>query len=489
MSNDRQMRRYWAGCVAGGLAMVGWALWCPGSALGRQDGGQEQQERGEIVDDDPAALIKTERVEVAYPTEPVRQAVQRTVLENRATVLVQQIPAQRFVSMLVVLKTGEDHDPGREPGLTRMLIRLADTCATGTEPAMTYDEFDRRYPAGWGIQPHHDHTVLGITVPTELAGSHFPSYLDRLRTLKITQTDIERVSADLEAEVKNRFEDSPLAVPSSWLVGKTFRHSSGEARGCNPEWLKKMSPREVTEAWQARITPSNVMVVMCGDAVEDDTVSAVQDSLLRFDGSSWPAPPTEVTVKPVGAVQRDVVVEHLPGGKDHLGVAFYAPPVTDPDHPAFLAVARNYVRRAAQYPEAQGRLAFQYDLLVDPRAAYLTPHAIGFPEGPQQALDLWIKRFENPEGESGYARHAFSTISYQVGHDLSPDFVKALRARPDVLYTVAYATAFRELHGDDSFWSRYRDRLLSLKKKDIEDAKTKYFLNEQNRAVFVLKSR
>ncbi|NOG55587.1 MAG: insulinase family protein [Planctomycetes bacterium] len=447
---------------------------------------QEQQQQTES---EPGVTMTAQRVEIDYPTEPVQQTVQRTVLKNQTILVTQEIPSQRFVSMLVVLKTGENHDPRREVGLTRMLVRLADTCATESEPAVSYDEFDRRFPAGWGMQPHPDHTVLGITVPSEQAETRFPAYIDRLRTLKITQPDIDRVCADLAAEVKSRFEDKPLIVPSSWLVGKTFRHSSGDARGCNPDWLKRMSPAEVTQAWQSRLHPSNIMVVVCGAAVEPDVISSVTVSLEQIGGNNWPEPPTREYVKPVGAVKRDVVVEHLPGNKDHLTVAYYAPPVTDDDHPAFLAIAKNYVRRASKYPEAQGRLAFQYDLLVDPRAAYLTPHAIGFPEGPQQAFDLWTKRFENPEGQSTYSRYAFSTISYQLGYDFSPDFIKAMRGRPDVLYTVAYAAAFRELHGDESFWAQYRDRLMSLKKKDIEDAKTKYFLDNENRAVFVLKAK
>jgi len=422
------------------------------------------------------------------PDEPVVQAVSIETLDNGIPVVLQSVVGVDHVSILVVLRTGENHDPRRAPGLNHLLARLVMTEPVGDLPARDMIQMNEQYPAGWISQTYHDRTVFGITVPFADAAGEIGLLADRMMSVRFTETGLDSACDLLEQEIKVRFETRPLLVPTSWLVGKTFRHASSNVRGCEPDRLREYSTDDLKKEWLARIDPSNVMVVVCGYPIDDSIVTAARDAFSSFAPHDRLSPPDQVNVKPVGKVTREVRVEHLPGDKDHAAVAFYAPAITHPDHPAFLAIARHYMNRAASYPEAQGRVAFQYELLTDSRAAYLTPHAIGFPQGPQQAIDLWDKRFENPKGHSVYAKRAYRSVGYQLGADLSPDMIRAIRQRPVILYTIAYTTAFRHLYGDDAFWSEYRDRLLGLKRDEIEAAKKKYF-GSDNRATFILRAK
>jgi hypothetical protein len=235
--------------------------------------------------------------------------------------------------------------------------------------------------------------------------------------------------------------------------------------------------------------PSNVKVHICGDLTRFDSIeSNVAEALHTLSASAGdPVPEFDVTVhtEPQQSRRRRIIVESLPGNTDHVVCAYYAPEITHPDHPAFLAASADLMGDARKQPGAQARLEFQYSLLLDPRASYLAPHSWRYKGGAKHALTYWSLKIKNRQFSNNDGRRALAQLAWQLGGDIPGAFAPRINQRPAILYTIAYAQAFRARYGDDEFWSTYRDQLGNLNKRELEAVRSTYLTND-NAATFVL---
>src|SRR5690606_11256128 len=185
-------------------------------------------------------------------------------------------------------------------------------------------------------------------------------------------------------------------------------------------------------------------------------------------------------------VQRNVTVPALPGDAAHPVAAYYAPPINDPDHPGFATVAAVLSHQAAKELGAQGRMPFQYAMFLDGRAAYLTPHTFSATGGAAGAMARWEARLERLKFGRHDGRTALAKLGWEIGAPLPGPLVEQATRRPNLLYTIAAATAFRLSHGDEAFWSDYRDRMAALTPRELDSIKQRHFAPE-NRGLWILK--
>lgn len=442
---------------------------------------QNDRQPPTLPDPPPAA-------EGSEPTPPAPQIVHQRTLPNSVRVLTQPIEGVRHVAILAVFATGSSHDPSDAPGLSRLLDRLLTTCPAEEESGRSAADLDERYPHGWNIRSFDALSVCGLIVPSDRAVEEVERLARRLRTVRIDAPAIARESAVLEDEMRTLFEDRPLIKPMSWLVAKAFRHDSGAPRGMDPVRLARLAPDRVQREWQQRLIGGNVTVVLAGDVSRiglDATVDRAFGALPSGDRPSFP-----ITVRPVGAVTRDIMDSRdLPSRRHHGTAAFFAPPVTHPDHPAFLVLGTTLTQYAATLPGAESRLDFQYNMLLDPRAAYLTPHMWRFTRegGPAAALGWWDAHIKKSRKfTQADARRTLGSLDWQLGAPLRGGVIDELARRPALLYTIAFATAYRFHYGDEAFWEGYRRKLERMEVRDLNAARDTYFA-DSNRAIFILK--
>lgn len=423
--------------------------------------------------------------EDATTTPDAPQVVDERELANGVRILTQPIAGVSHAAIIAVLEVGSSCDPTDGPGMSRLFDRLLMTCASKDQPARSVKQLDETYPRGWNIRSYDAMSVFGVVVPSESVNAEIEKLATRLATLRIGADDIARECGSIEAEMKAIFDEKPLIKPMSWLVAKSFRHETDPPRGIDPGRLARLRPERVAQEWERRIVGGNVTLVLVGDVSRIGLDAAADRAFGALPSGDRPKFP--VTVHPVGPVVRDVLQSSgLPGNKLHGVAAFFAPQITAPDHPAFLALAHALMLEAARMPGSQGRNEFQYDMLLDPRAAYVTPHAWRYPKGPLQALGYWDAKIKNRKYTHADAKRALGALDWQLGAPLRGGVVDELANQPGLLYTIGFATGFRAIHGDTSFWDGYRTKLERMDPKDITAARDKYFA-DSNRALFVLK--
>jgi len=418
-------------------------------------------------------------------TPPAPQTVHERLLPNGVRVLVQPIEGVSHAAIIAVLEVGSSHDPSDSPGMSRLFDHLLMTGPSQDTPTRTVKDLNEKYPDGWNIRSYDTRSVYGVVAPSESVGDQVEQLARRLRTLQIGAADISRETASIEEELKTLFDDRPMLKPMSWLVAKAFRHDVDLPRGIDPARLARLNPDQVMLEWQKRIIGGNVMLVLVGD-VSRIGLDAITDKAFGALASG-PRPDFSITVHPVGQVTRDIMQSSgLPGGQHHGTAAFYAPPVTDPDHPAFLVITNALMRDAAGLPGAAARLEFQYDMLLDPRAAYLTPQAWRYPKGPAQALGYWDAKIKNRKYTHADALRTLASLDWQLGAPLRGGVVDQLATHSGLLYTIGYATAYRAAYGDTAFWGNYRRLMERMDAKTLDAVRQKYFA-DTNRAIFILK--
>ena len=443
------------------------------------DAGQPADENGVQAGED--AVATPERA--AVPQEVVRRT-----LPNGVAAMVQPLPGVELAAVLVLFRVGANRDPANA-GMARLLDRLLMTApAEDAHEGRTVESLNSMYPDGWNAQTFPDHSVYGFVIPTKRLDDEVQRLAARLRSLRIDEGAIARELDAMEAELAERFEKRDHLVPMAWLMAKSFRHDSDPPRGIDVDDLRRLDARRVQKEWDHRVAGANVAVVIVGPVEAEPTLSSIESAFAALSGER----PDErrITVRPVGGgVGREIVgVEYLPGGKSHGVMTYFAPAITDADHPAFLTIARAMTREATELPGSEARLEFQYDMLLDPRAAYVAPHVWRYPRGIQQGLGYWDAKLTNHKFSRGDVKRALGALDWQLGAPLQGALVDGIVKTPGLLYTIAYATAFRSHHGDDAFWADYRDRLSRLDAKELDAARDKYFV-KSNMAVFILQAK
>lgn len=434
--------------------------------------------------------------EEAQAPADVVQAVSSERLANGVTLMTQSIPGVAHTATLVVLRTGTDHDPADGPGLACLMDELYFGLPAGTGESafegMSRAAMRRAYGAGFMAQSHHDHAVYGVVTPAGEVDSAVGMLAKRAGGLRFEAEGIEAAEKALRGRMKDAFEENASQMLLNWATSLTFRNGSEAPGGVDVDALSGLTPERLNEEWNRRVTGSNVCVLVCG-SLEHFDVERARDAwgALKGEGSA----PAEMSVKSVGVSAKEVAVPRLPGGKEHAVAAYFAPAVSGADHPAFVAVAHQLMveaRRAAAGPGGEGNaslpLAFQYSMLSDDRAAYLTPLVGQFPKGAAQAMGYWVDTIQKLKFQKSDGKRAMRAYDWQFGAPLSGELVAGMRENPNLIFTIAYASAYRAVKGDEAFWTGYRESLGALTVSDLQAARDRYF-TQRNWAFFLLKQK
>ena len=425
---------------------------------------------------------------------PIVQVVITKTLANGVTVKKQSIPGVHETAVLVQFNWGDRYDPADGAGLSQLLIDMVAMAPLDNDESsiLTPELLDKKYPLGWVARSHPEHSVLAYVVPFDHLEEQLTATVNRITHAQFTSELIDQGIERMRGDIDRRFRKEVQLTPMSWIEAKAFRHVSHPHYGISPDKLAKLSGDRLRKEWAVRSDPRSITVFLVGNLGGDESVldEMIDQSFATIEKPSDAVSDLRVTVHAEKGQdrRRRIIVDRVPGDRENVVVAFYSPSLLSPDHPAFLAVAEDFMKSALKMPGAQARVPFQYSLLLDSRAAYLTPHVWRFPKGAGQALGYWTVKIRNRKFSNTDGRLTLRRLGWQLGAPLSGSFVEAVNAQPALLYTIAYATAVREDAGDTELWESYRNKLKMLKKDDLAAARDEYF-TDKNEAIFVLTPR
>ncbi len=443
-------------------------------------------------EDRDAGWVNVREQQEEAPPEPeeVVEIPQETfvrTLDNGLRLILQPIPDARRTAVLIHFATGSAHDPADAPGLNDLLFRLVASCAISGRPdsPRTPQGWQEQYRWGWQFKSYPTQSVMGLVVDGEATADAIAHLAAMVTGLTISAEDLSTQIGDLAAEEAEVESGPGHLTPIRIITARAFPHSSGYPGALDLDALKRLDPARIMDEWHTRACGHNLTVVVSGAMAEDrSALEAALDSAFASlpAGSESPLPVTRRAAGP-GVTQETSA--HLPGDDDHVAAAFFAPPISSEEHPAFLTVAMLLEDYAKSLPGVKVRLPFQYALLLDERAAWLTPHAWRFPKGAGQALGFWKLRIDRQPFSATDSRKVLRAIGWQLGGPMSEDFIRLLRSRPALLFSVAQATAWRARHGDEAFWNEYRERLQTLTWKQLSAARSRFFHDENRRLVIL----
>jgi len=429
---------------------------------------------------------------------PVAQEARVVSLEGGGEIIFQTMPGLERVVLLAVTPVGDMHDPREAPGLSRLLSELALAAPVASDADLPEDRrtlrdprvIRRDYRGGAISRTLPDHALFGWSVAPEDAELHARELVLRLTDLAIDAESIDAAHGRVKEWVGERFRERLPTVPRAWVEGFAFPHPSGDDRGCDPIMLRALTTEEVAESWAERWHPARSRIVVLGGEEMEDLRPSIE-RIIRTAVEQADPPPGDgrwpVTREARGAAGVRVVVPALPGrDDDHITAAYFAPPLDDPAHPAFVVIAMTLVRGGLSMPGAEARPPFDYDLLADHRAAYATPFPFRYPEGPGQALGFWDMRIRNMRFSRSRVNTVRRMLGWQIGDPVPADLLASANVKSDLALALAHGVAFRSLHGGDEFWQTYRERMETLDRETLESARADHFQVEEA-AVFLLR--
>ena len=221
-------------------------------------------------------------------------AVQRVVLANGLTVLVEHCPTAPVVSVVTHVRAGYFDEPDAWTGIAHVMEHMFFTGSARYGPgdmARAIRELGGSVNAG----TIYDRTVYYAVLPSTDDGLTKAVEL-QADALMHAALDPEQLARELEVIVQEsrRKQDSPPAVTTETLYGQLFRrHRMRRWRIGTAEGLRRLTAQDLREYYESRYTPSRTILALVGDL----DVDAALD-LARRTYESWSRPPGEIPESP-----------------------------------------------------------------------------------------------------------------------------------------------------------------------------------------------
>jgi len=204
---------------------------------------------------------------LALQAEPPRL---RTQLPNRATILVERLPAADYVSVQLWINSASFSDRFSTHGYRHLLEHFQ---AKGFDNRLDY----RLESKGMLLDAEttRDAIKFGIRCQPSQVRLAIQAIGDVLRPRLVSKTDIEIESNIIREELALRAAFSQLSA-DAWL--KAFGESGLDPYG-NPDVLSKADPTDLQNTWVEMTSPENLALVVAGNVEIDPTTELVKNLL------------------------------------------------------------------------------------------------------------------------------------------------------------------------------------------------------------------
>lgn len=411
-------------------------------------------------------------------------------LANGLRVATRHVPGGQLIAITVGYAYGSDLDPAGREGLAALLAEVQFTAAAGQVPERNRQELESLRPRGWGIaiRPR-------LTLMSEMAGrEQFPGVLvqiaARMQGVLVTEQGVGAARAAVQREAGRQYL-GPLDVS---LHNQARALAAGEGderllRRASARGIEGLTPRQVQEELRRIYVPANAALCIAGNLEGMNVHALVEKEFAGISGGTALAAAQRI---PLAARER---VLQRPGVTQPAGViALLAPPLTDPQHPAFfidLLLVGNTCNTMWSGTPPGFPSRFQYALMDEPELAYFYP--------PVKAAAADAASLRNRLGQAVEALHSTNIVretyeavtrkvAWLAGGPMPPDILSAARTESGVLNMLAAGMATRVLGEGESFWTDYRRRLESPEHRAL-GYWVDYFKDPKNQAVLIVTPR
>ncbi len=339
------------------------------------------------------------------------------------TVVLRPVKDSPLVALVVLFSFGEDQDPPGKSGLAHLVEHVYVTAAAGSRPAVTVDDYMRRYPAGSNAQTGESYTVIATVFVPKMIEEELADAAARMGDLRVTITDLNREKPRVTAEVSNMFGGIPPLAARNHATERVHPSPSGARKGGSSDQVARMSLNDVHTHWQRYYKPANAVVVLTGGFDEPVAREAIARHFGKLPaGERLPAPALRGTPRlgqfdpiPIQSLQADAAPQ--------ICIAYSAPPPSSDLYTSFLVLAARLSASSASLKPAPYEFPVQFAPLDNPSVLLVTiPCKPGeTPEKASARLDHFITAAIAPELKSADLRTAKNMFGWMLGFSDLPD--------------------------------------------------------------------
>jgi zinc protease len=254
----------------------------------------------------------------------------RVVLKNDLTVLVCEAHATPLVGVLAWVKAGYRDDPAALPGISRVMEHmLFRGTATRTAAAMAADI--QSSGGEFTSTADYDHTLFRAVVAAAQWKRALTIQADAVLNAALDPQELNRqvevIGYQAECELANAETLADARLLATGFAGELM----GRGVSLQLDALRKITREKLLAFYRSAYSPARIVLVVCGDVLTSDVLSAVVDLYGKAKGGS-----VAESRPPAGESQARLRYIQIRGSDKlaHVLLGFRTVPVNSVDYPA-----------------------------------------------------------------------------------------------------------------------------------------------------------
>ena len=400
-------------------------------------------------------------------------------LDNGLKVMLMPLPSATKNTLVVLYDVGNRNDPAGKSGIAHMSEHLYVTAATENTRSRNVQQYMADYPDGWNAQTGDDYTVIATVFAADRIEDEISDAADRMRKLKIEQSDFDREIPRIDIELQNMYQGFPPLAVSNHGRHYTDPLPNDGRRGGKIDELTTVTVAEIQDWLDQYYKPGNATLILAGAFDEDATRKLIEEKFGDIDRGNQLAAVSAVTPseKRIHQVELKAVSAEP---KTRVGFTFQAPGPDDPLYAAFLVhttrmqmSAMNKARGTK--PQGMPDIPYMFRPLDEPAFFYVSSN-VNEGESSDEALKRLETMLHDDLGTALKKHHVISTSSQMamfLGTRQIPAKMMAMNT-----YGNAFALGRRHQMGIDS--NKLAQQFEDLTDDQMKQAHEKFF-GESNR--------
>ena len=236
--------------------------------------------------------------------------VTQYTLDNGLHVILSEDYRLPLVSVVIAYNVGSINE---EPGKTGLAYLLENLMFQGSENIgrMQHISFVQRSGGTLNAATTEDKTIFYQTVPSNQLALLLWLESDRMKTLDISPSNIQRIKLDLIEEIRQRKTTDPYLEASLLFEQHLFPDFaySHPVFG-NEDDIRKLTVEDVKGFYTTYYKPNNAVLIICGNINKKKTISLVQKyfaTIPKGDNIPTPPPPQLPEIEAVEKTYRDPI--------------------------------------------------------------------------------------------------------------------------------------------------------------------------------------
>jgi len=283
-----------------------------------------------------------------------RPPIERTLLENGLTLLTVELNDHPLVATVMLYGVGSVDEPAGKSGLAHLMEHMMFR-GTREHPAGAIDSVTGRLGGLNNAVTTHDTTSYYFVMPAAEWRTPLALEADRMVGCELSELAFE-AERRIALEERGMLDDDPEALADEELDRIAFgAHPYGRPVVGEREDIERLSVEDLRAFYAAHYSPSNAVLVVCGDVLADEVRSAAEEYFGSLPGE--PLAIREPMARGAECVRNHRTIEER-HAVPQVVMAFPCPPAVDPTTPALDVVASLL---------ASGRSSLLYRRLVEER--------------------------------------------------------------------------------------------------------------------------